>query len=71
MIIKGQIPPSCDINIKCVDNGNAFLPQYVKTPVYSKRPLWYGTLAQLARTVQRARAQLARTAQVYHTIRVA
>ena len=24
-------------------------PKYVKTPVYSKRPLWYGTLAQLAR----------------------
>ena len=31
-----------------------FLAQYIKTQVYSKRPLCYGTLAQLAPTVRRA-----------------
>ena len=36
-------------------------PQYVKTPVYSKQPLWYGTLAQLAHTMPQA----ARTAGAY------
>ena len=33
--------------------------QYVKTPGYSKRLLWYGTLAQLARIVQQAAARTA------------
>ena len=38
--------------------------QYVKTPGYSKRPLWYGTLAQLARIVQQA----ARTAGAHRAV---
>ena len=43
---------------------SASIAQYVKTPVFSKRPLRYGTLAQLARTVR----QVARTAGAHHTV---
>ena len=48
--------------------------ELVKTQVYSEQPLWYVTLAQLARTVRRA--QLAHTGRrlkasvPYHKVRL-